>query len=178
MLWKILISLAVLIILLIIFIALQPAAFRIARSALISAPPQTVFNQINDFHKWEAWSPWLKMDPNVKQTYEGPPSGPGAKYAWSGNKQIGEGRMTILETNPPTLIRIKLEFIKPFQNTNDTEFTFQPQANQTNLTWAMSGQRPFMMKAFGLVMNMDKLVGKDFEKGLASIKQICESPSA
>src|SRR3954467_10408210 len=121
MLLKILIGIAVLFVILIILIALQPSGFRIARSILISAPPQTVFDQINDFHKWEAWSPWLKMDPNVKQTYEGPPSGPGAKYAWSGNKQIGQGRMTILETNPPTLIRIKLEFIKPFKNTNDTE---------------------------------------------------------
>src|SRR5437773_6248449 len=109
MLWKILLGVAVVIILLIIVIALQSNKFRIARSVLISAPPQTVFNQINDFHKWEAWSPWLKLDPNVKTTYEGPASGPGAKYSWSGNKKIGAGRMTILETNPPTLIRIKLE---------------------------------------------------------------------
>jgi uncharacterized protein YndB with AHSA1/START domain len=175
MLWKILLAIAIVIILLIIFIAMQPGSFRIARSILISAPPQTVFNQITDFHKWDAWSPWLKMDPNVKQTYEGPSSGPGATYSWSGNKKIGAGRMTITDTQTPDLIRIKLEFFQPFAATNDTEFTFKPEANQTNLTWAMTGQRPFMMKAFGLIMNMDKLVGNDFQKGLASIKQISES---
>ncbi|MBX7255240.1 MAG: SRPBCC family protein [Candidatus Hydrogenedentes bacterium] len=159
------------------FIATRPAEFSVSRSATTSAPPSAVFAQVNDFHKWDAWSPWAKRDPNMKTTHEGPASGVGAMYSWNGNKDVGEGRMTILESIPDELIRIKLEFIKPFAATNTTVFTFKPRNNGTEITWTMSGQNNFMAKAFQLVMSMDKIVGGDFEKGLAQMTAVAESAS-
>jgi uncharacterized protein YndB with AHSA1/START domain len=176
-LWIILIVLAVLVVALVIFIAMQPTEFRITRSATISAPPAAVFAHINDFQKWQRWSPWEKMDPNLTRTFGGASGGKGAIYAWAGNKKVGEGRMTILDSTPAQLIQIQLEFLKPFRATNTAEFTFQPQANQTLLTWSMTGKRTFMFKAFGLLMNMDKLIGGDFERGLANLKSVVEIDS-
>jgi uncharacterized protein YndB with AHSA1/START domain len=170
----ILIAVAAIIVLLIIIVAMQPAEFRIERATTISAPPAAVFAQVNDFHNWQAWSPWAKIDPAMKQSYEGAPAGTGAIYSWVGNKKVGEGRMTILDTRPDELVRIKLEFLKPFKATNIAEFTLAPQGNQTLTTWIMTGQKNFMFKAFHMMMNMDKLVGKDFEKGLAQMKAIAE----
>jgi hypothetical protein len=158
-----------------VFVAIQPADFRITRTGTITAPPADVFAQVNDLHNWEAWSPWAKRDPAMKQNYEGPGSGTGASYSWSGNKDVGEGRMTITESRPSELVRIRLEFLKPFKATNTSEFTFKPDGQQTLVTWSMSGQRNFMMKAFGLFMNFDKMVGGDFEKGLASMKSVTEA---
>ena len=155
--------------------ALQPSHYRIERSANINAPASVVFAQVNDFHKWEAWSPWAKIDPAMKQTYEGASSGTGAIYTWAGNNQVGEGRMTITESHPNDLIKIKLEFIKPWSATNATDFAFKPQGNQTAVTWTMDGDNNFMGKAFGLFMNMDKMVGGDFEKGLAQMKSVAET---
>ncbi|HEX4794973.1 MAG TPA: SRPBCC family protein [Humisphaera sp.] len=174
MLTPILIAVAAIIVLLIIIVAMQPAEFRIERATTISAPPAAVFAQVNDFHNWQAWSPWAKIDPAMKQSYEGAPAGTGAIYSWVGNKKVGEGRMTILDTRPDELVRIKLEFLKPFKATNIAEFTLAPQGNQTLTTWIMTGQKNFMFKAFHMMMNMDKLVGKDFEKGLAQMKAIAE----
>jgi len=171
----ILIALAVIILGFVVLVALQPSDFRVTRTATFAAPPAAAFAQVNDFHKWQAWSPWAKLDPEMKQTYDGAPAGTGAKYSWLGNKKVGEGRMTITESRPSDLVRIKLEFIKPFAATNTTEFTFVPDGNQTVVTWNMSGSKKFMMKAFGLLMNMDKLIGSDFEKGLASMKTIAEA---
>jgi len=168
-------AIAVLIIVLLIVIALQPAAFKIERSTTVNAPPIIVFNQVNDFRAWAAWSPWDKIDPALERTYSGPPAGVGTHYAWVGNKKVGEGRMTITESIPPQQIRILLEFLKPFKATNTTLFTFTPQGNQTLVNWAMTGERNFIMKAFGLMMNFDKLVGGDFEKGLAGIKTVSEA---
>jgi Polyketide cyclase / dehydrase and lipid transport len=158
-----------------VFVAIQPSDFRIVRTGTMSAPAADVFTQVNDFHNWQAWSPWAKRDLAMKQNYEGASSGTGAIYTWSGNKEVGEGRMTITESRPSDLIRIKLEFLKPFQATNTAEFTFKSDDPQTAVTWSMSGQRSFMLKAFGLFMNFDKMVGGDFEKGLASMKSVTEA---
>ena len=172
----ILIGLGVLIVGFCIVVALQPAEFRIVRSASMAAPPTAVFAQVNDFHKWDAWSPWAKLDLTMKQTYDGTPAGTGAIYSWSGNNKVGEGRMTVLESRPGELVRIKLEFIRPFKSTNDTEFTFKGEGNQTSVVWSMSGRNNFIGKAFCMFMNMDKMVGGDFEKGLVSMKSIVETP--
>jgi hypothetical protein len=160
-----------------VIVALQPSHYRVERSTTISAPAATVFAQVNDFHKWEAWSPWAKLDPAMKQTYEGPPAGTGAVYTWSGNSEVGEGRMTITDSHPNDSIKIKLEFMKPFAATNATDFTFTPQTNQTGVKWTMSGDNNFVGKAFGLFMNMDKMVGSDFEKGLTRLKAVAETAS-
>ena len=124
----ILIAVAVIVVVLAVIVVLQPSEFRVARSATISAPASTVFAQVNDFHKWQAWNPWGKIDPAMKQTYEGAPAGTGAIYTWAGNNEVGEGRMTIIESRPSELIRVKLEFFKPFAATNTAEFTFKPEA--------------------------------------------------
>jgi uncharacterized protein YndB with AHSA1/START domain len=172
---KILIGLVVILGVLAIVIALQPTDFRITRTATIAAPPATIFAQVNDFHQWDAWSPWAKLDPAMKTTFDGPAEGPGALYTWSGNNDVGEGRMTIAESHPSDLVRIKLEFLKPFAATNTTEFTFKPEGGQTLVTWTMTGTNNFPAKAFGLFMNMDKMVGGDFEKGLAQLKAVAEA---
>jgi uncharacterized protein YndB with AHSA1/START domain len=172
---KILIGLVIVVVILAVVILLQPSHYHIERSATISAPPATVFAQVNDFHKWEAWSPWAKLDPAMKQNFEGAPAGNGASYSWAGNSQVGEGRMTITESHPSDLIKIKLEFIKPFPATDSTVFTFKPQGNQTAVTWTLDGDNNFVGKAFSLVMNMDKMVGGDFEKGLAQMKAVSEA---
>jgi hypothetical protein len=171
----ILIAIAVIILALVVVVAMQPSEFRIVRTATMSAPASDAFVQVNDFHNWQAWSPWAKLDSAMKQTYEGAPAGTGAIYSWVGNNKVGEGRMTLTESHPSDLIRIKLEFLKPFKATNTAEFTFKPDGNQTVVTWSMSGRKNFMLKAFGLVMSMDKMVGDDFEKGLASMKSVVET---
>lgn len=174
MLKKILIGLGAALALLLIVIAVQPAEFHIERPITMNAPPEAAFAQVNDFHAWGKWSPWDKMDPAMKRTYEGAPSGAGAQYAWVGNSQVGEGRMTI-EKSEPSQIVIKLEFLKPFAATNTATFTFTktPEGNKT--TWGMDGHNNFFSKAFSLFMNMDKLVGGDFERGLAAMKTAAEA---
>jgi len=171
---KILAVVVVIIIVFAVIVALQPGDFRVARSTLISAPPPAVFAQVNDFHKWNAWNPWGKIDPSMKQSYEGAPAGPGAVYTWTGNKEVGEGRMTITDSRPSDLIRVKLEFLKPFAATNTAEFTFVPEGNQTRVTWSMFGEKNFMAKAVHLFMSMDKMIGGQFEKGLADMKAAAE----
>lgn len=175
MLKKILIGLAAIIVVFLVVVALQPTDFRITRSVAIAAPAETVFAQINDFHKWEGWSPWEKMDLTMKKTFEGPSEGVGAVYGWIGNDKVGEGRMTITESRPSELIAIKLEFMKPFAATNVTEFTLMSAGNQTEVKWSMVGKNNFMAKAFCLFMDMDKMVGGDFEKGLAALKSVAEA---
>jgi len=175
MLKKILIAIAVIIIVFLIVVALQPAEFRVTRSANVAAPQAAVFDQVNDLHKFEKWNPWGKIDPAMKQSYEGPPAGTGAVYKWAGNNEVGEGRMTIAESRPSDLVRIKLEFLKPFASVADTEFTFKPEGDQTAVTWSMSGKNNFMAKAMCLFMSMDKMIGSQFEKGLADMKAIVEA---
>jgi len=166
--------LALAIIILLVIAANKPDAFRIQRSATINAAPDKVFPLINDFHNWPAWSPWEKLDPALKRTHSGVPSGKGAIYEWEGNKKVGQGRMEITESAPPSRIIIKLDFIKPFSANNTTEFTLAGQGGSTNVSWAMTGKQPFMFKVMSIFMSMDKMVGKDFEAGLASMKAIAE----
>jgi hypothetical protein len=167
-------ALAVIAILFIILIAGQPDEFKVMRAAQISAPLEKVFPHVNDLHAWEAWSPWAKLDPNAKNSFEGAASGTGAAMAWSGNKKVGEGRMSISESRASELIRFKLEFFKPFKATNTAEFRFQPEGGQTLVTWSMTGKNNLGGKIFGLFMNCEKMCGKDFEKGLAAMKSVVE----
>jgi hypothetical protein len=173
-----LLTILAILILLGIAIAMQPSAFSVSRSAKFAAPPATVFPLINDFHNWSSWSPWEKLDPELKRTYSGAQAGTGAQYSWLGNKQVGEGRMTITESRPNDLVLINLEFLKPFKATNTTEFTLKPDGNQTLVTWTMSGTKNFFFKAFGLFTSMDKMVGGDFERGLANMKAVVEAPAS
>jgi hypothetical protein len=172
MLIKIVIVLAVVVIGFVILVAMRPSDFRISRTALIGAPPDAVFPHVNDLHNWEAWSPWAKIDPAAKSAYEGPPAGVGAVFAWTGNAKVGEGRMTITESRPCDLVRFRLDFLKPFKGTNIAEFTFQPESGETRVTWTMSGTYSFIPKAMGLFMNCDKMVGDQFEKGLADLNSV------
>ena len=174
MLLKILIPVAVIVLGFLVVVAMQPADFRVTRTATIAAPAAAVFAQVNDFHNWQAWSPWEKMDPAMKRTYEGAPVGTGAIYAWVGNKEVGEGRMTVTESRPNELIRIKLEFVKPFRATNVAEFSFEPRGDQTAVTWTMTGEKNFLTKAIHLFMNIDRMVGGSFETGLAQMKALVE----
>jgi len=178
MLKKILIGLAIIIALLVIVIATRPDDFRVTRSATMKASPEAVFNQVNDLKKWNAWSPWAKMDPKMVQTYDGPESGKGAVSEWKGDSTVGEGRMTITESQPHQLIRLRLEFMKPMSATNDVEYTFTPSGDQTTMTWTMSGKNNFVGKAFGLFMDIEKMCGDQFDQGLAAIKQIVETRPA
>ena len=174
MLKKILIALAAIAVVFVAVVAMQPSDFRIVRTATMSAPAPAVFAQVNDFHNWEAWSPWAKLDPAAKNSFEGPPAGTGAIFRWAGNNQVGEGSMTITESRPSDVIRIKLEFLKPMAGTSTAEFTFKPEGDQTTVTWSMSGKNNFIAKAICLFMNMDKMVGGKFEEGLAAMKSIVE----
>lgn len=158
--------------------AMQPGDFRVVRSAEMSAPAESAFAQVNDFHNWQAWSPWEKLDPALKRTYSGPEAGEGASYAWAGNSDVGEGRMTIVESRPNELIRIRLEFFKPFAATNTGEFTFEPAGEKTTVTWSMAGERTFVCKGMCLLMDMDKMIGDEFEKGLAAMQAIVEQSAA
>lgn len=166
--------LMVIVVAFVVIVALQKSDFRVTRSATIAAPTEAVFVQVNDLHRWEAWSPWAKLDPTAKNTYEGPAAGVGAAFSWPGNRQVGEGRMTITESQPNDLIRMNLEFIKPIKTFNITEFTFKPEGNLTVVTWTMSGKNNFISKAIDLFMDCEKMVGGPFEKGLAQIKSIAE----
>jgi hypothetical protein len=168
-------ALAAIVVVFVLVVALQPSEFRVARSTTISAPAPAVFAEVNDFHKWEAWNPWGKIDPAMRQTYEGAPAGAGAIYTWTGNKEVGEGRMILTESRPSELIRVKLEFFRPFAATNTAEFTFRPEGNQTVVTWSLAGENNFIAKAIHLFMSMDRMVGGQFEKGLAQMKSVVET---
>ena len=152
----------------------KPDTFSVRRAATLKAPPERIFPLINDFHQWRSWSPWEHKDPAMKRTYSGAASGKGAVYAWDGNKNVGSGRMEILEASPPSKVVIKLDFFAPFEAHNTAEFTMLPQGDATNLTWAMHGPLVFMAKVMHVFINMDKMIGKDFEAGLANIKTISE----
>ncbi len=146
MLKKILIGLAVLILGLVALVALQPSDFRVERSATIAAPAADVFTQVNNLHKWDAWSPWAKLDPDAKITFERPESGQGAAMSWSGDDKVGEGKMTVVESQPNEAVRLKVDFVKPFEGTSNSEFGFKPEGDQTAVTWTMSAHHNFMEK--------------------------------
>ena len=175
MLKKSLIALVAVLAILYAVISSQPPSFTISRSTVIAASPAAVFGLVNDFHQWDAWSPWAKIDPAMKKGYEGAPSGVGAIYTWSGNNDVGEGRMTITDSSPNDHIGIKLDFLRPMAVTNTAAFTFKPEGNGVGVTWSMAGDKNFVQKAFFLVMNMDKMLGADFEKGLAQLKVLAEA---
>jgi uncharacterized protein YndB with AHSA1/START domain len=167
--------LVAIVVILLVVASTRPNSFRVQRSTKIKGSPQRVFAVLNDFHQWPSWSPWEKMDPAMTRTHSGAQSGPGAVYAWKGNKKVGEGRMEITEAASPSKLTIKLDFLKPFEAHNIAEFTLQVQGDSTDLTWAMQGPQPFMFKVMSLFMSMDKMIGKDFETGLANIKTLTES---
>ena len=174
----ILLSVVGIVVVFIVVVALQPADFKVERSATVRAPANAAFAQVNDFQNWRAWSPWEKVDPALKRNYDGPKAGIGAIYAWQGNKDVGEGRMTITESRPGELVRIKLEFFKPFAATNIAEFSFKPAgADNTAVTWTMTGQNNFLSKAMCLFVDMDRMVGGMFEQGLAQMKTVLEPRS-
>jgi hypothetical protein len=171
----ILIFAAVAVIVFIIAAAMQPADFRVTRTGTIIAPASAVFAHVNDLHKWDAWSPWAKLDPDAKNSFEGPASGVGAIMRWAGNNKVGQGSMTITESRPDEFIRFKLEFLKPMAATNTAEFTFNSENDQTTVTWCMYGTNNFMGKAMGLIMNCDKMVGGQFQQGLEALKSVVEA---
>jgi hypothetical protein len=161
-----------------VVIATRPEDFKVARSATFNASPAAVFEQVNDLHKWDAWSPWAKMDPNAKSSFEGPDSGKDAKMSWDGNSDVGAGSMTIVESKPNEVVRIKLAFIRPFEGTSDVEMKVEPVGDQTKLTWSMAGKNNFMAKAIGLVMDCEKMCGDQFEQGLTNLKGVVETQPA
>lgn len=175
MLKKIALSLLVLVVVLSAVVATRPDGYRVERSAVIAAPPAVVFALVEDFHKWAGWSPWEKLDPDMQRSFAGPRAGVGATYAWAGNDKVGEGRMTIAESVPAQRIGITLQFLKPWESTSDTLFTFAPDGAGTRVSWAMQGRHNFMSKAFSLFASMDSMVGPDFEKGLAALRSLAEA---
>jgi carbon monoxide dehydrogenase subunit G len=165
----------VLIAAILILAAGKPDTFRVQRAARIKAPPEKIFGFINDFNRWGSWSPWEKKDPAMKRTYGASTSGKGAVYAWEGNKDVGQGRMEIAESSPPSKVTLKLDFVKPFEAHNIVEFALEPKGDATNVTWAMQGATPYFAKIIHVFINMDSMVGKDFETGLANLKAAAEN---
>ena len=168
------IAIAVLIAAVLIYATTRPDTFSVQRTETIKAPPDKIFPLINDFHSWPSWSPWEKLDPAMQRTHSGATAGQGATYAWVGNSKVGEGRMEILASAPSSKISIKLDFIKPFEGHNTADFTLQPQGDSTQVTWVMYGPAPYVTKLMGVFVSMDKLIGKDFEAGLANLKSAAE----
>ncbi len=171
---KIAIAIVVLIVGVLIFAATKPDTFRVQRAAGIKAPPEKVFALINDFKRWDAWSPWEKKDPAMKRSWGAVTSGKGATYAWEGNSEVGQGNMEIVESVPSNKVALKLDFVKPFEAHNIVVFTLEPKGGTTNVSWAMEGPVPYFAKIIHVFINMDSMVGKDFEAGLASLKALAE----
>ncbi|MEZ2147368.1 SRPBCC family protein [Bradyrhizobium sp. DN5] len=157
-----------------VFALTKPDTFRVERSLAVKAPADAIYPVVADFRRWTAWSPYEGRDPAMKRTFGGTAEGKGATYAWDGNNNVGAGHMEILEANAPSRLRIKLDFERPFEGHNSAEFTFVPQGDVTLVTWAMSGPAPFLSKVMQVFINMDSMIGKDFEAGLASLKKLTE----
>jgi uncharacterized protein YndB with AHSA1/START domain len=174
MLWTILIIIAVVIAAILIFAATKPDICRVQRTVAIAAPAEKIFPHINDFHQWRAWSPYEHKDPAMQRTFSGATIGPGTIYEWDGNKNVGKGRIEITDATPPSRVAINLDMFKPFVAHNKVEFTLQPQGDATTVTWSMQGHTPYLAKIMHVFFNMDRMVGGDFEKGLASLKAIAE----
>lgn len=156
------------------FAASRPDSFRVQRTASIKAPPERIYPLINDLKGWTAWSPYEKKDPAMKRTMSGVTAGKGAVYEWDGNKEVGKGRMEIAEATPPTRVLIKLDFIEPFEGHNMAEFALQPKGDTTDVTWSIAGPAPFVHKLMSVFFDMDKMIGHDFEIGLANLKSLAE----
>lgn len=175
MLKKLLLAIVVVLAVFAVFVATRPGSYRVSRSKAIAAPATAVYAHVADFHQWDKWSPWAKLDPAMKTTFDGPVAAVGSSYAWKGNDKVGEGKMTIEEARPGENLRIRLEFLKPFASTNSTVFTFAPKGGATETTWTMQGYNGFVGKAFAVFMDMDKMIGNDFDKGLAQLAMVVES---
>lgn len=171
---KILLGIAALIAIFAAYVAFIAPEARFERTVTIAAPAPVVFEQVNDFRKWENWSPWAKLDPNSKAEFSGPPSGEGTVMRWSGNDKVGVGKMTLVQSKPAEKINIRVDFEKPFTGTSQSEFFFKPAGNQTQVTWAMHGETGFVARAICLIMNMQKEMETTMDKGLASMKQVAE----
>lgn len=172
---KILIGVAVVLVVLFGLAAMKPSEYTVARSAVMEAPAPKIFNIVNDLHHWGAWSPWAKLDPNAKVTIDGAPSGVGANYAWSGNGKVGEGKMTIVKSEPSTLVQMDLEFVKPMPGMSLVSFAFIPEGTGTRVTWKMSGHNNIFARVMCLFMDMDKMLGGQFDEGLAALKKLAET---
>ncbi len=159
---------------LLVYATTKPDSFAVKRTTAIKAPADRIFALINDLHGWSAWSPYEKKDPGMKRSFSGANQGKGAVYEWDGNKNVGSGRMEIVEANPPRKIVIKLDFLKPFEGHNTAEFTLDPQGDSTSVTWAMHGPSTYIFKVMGIFMNMDRMIGDDFAAGLANLKAVAE----
>ena len=170
----ILIVIVVLIAAILVYAATMPDDFRVQRTTSIKASPEKIFALINDLHRWDSWSPWEKMDPAMQRTFSGATAGKGAVYAWQGNSKVGEGRMEIADASPPSRGMIKLDFIKPIEGHNTAEFTLDPKGDSTNVTWSMYGPSGYIAKVIGVFASMDKMIGKEFETGLANMKAVAE----
>jgi len=175
MLKKILLVLVALVLVFVVVVALQPSEFHVERSVTVDAPASKVFGEVNDFHKWDAWSPWAKLDPDAKVGFEGPESGEGTVMTWAGNSEVGAGKMTLVESEPDKLIKIKVDFTEPFEGTSGSQFNFTPDGDKTAVTWSMNDDHTFLEKAFCLIMNGKKMVGDQMDQGLAKLKQVSES---
>jgi uncharacterized protein YndB with AHSA1/START domain len=171
---RLVIGIILLIIAAVIVVALQPDDYRLTRSAVIAAPAAEVFPHVNDLRKWEEWSPWAKLDPAAKVTFEGPRAGPGAVFKWAGNDKVGAGTMTITESKPNERVATRTDFVKPFEGTSSSDFIFSQTGNQTNVIWTMTGTHNFIGKAMCLVMSMETMLGPEFEKGLMQLREVVE----
>jgi hypothetical protein len=177
---KIALGIVVLVAAVLVYAATRPGSLHVQRAARISAPPDKIFPLINDFHTWSSWSPYEKVDPAMKRSYSGAANGKGAVYEWEGNSMVGQGRMEITDTSHPSRVTIKLDFIKPLEGHNVAQFTMVPGSNEgdsTIVTWTMDGPTPYIGKLIGVFVNMDTMIGKDFETGLANLKAIAETQS-
>jgi uncharacterized protein YndB with AHSA1/START domain len=178
MLKRVLTIVGVAVVLFLAFVATRPGRYRVERSAVVAAPAESVYGAVADLRRWAEWSPWEKLDPQMKKEYAGAAGAVSSTYYWNGNKKVGEGRLTLIEGSAPSRVVYRLEFLRPWTSVATTEFTFAPEAEATRVTWAMLGENGFAAKFFGLFMNMDSMIGKDFEKGLASLKEDVERGAA
>ena len=168
--------LAAAIILLLAYAATRPDSFSVQRSVTINAAPDKLLPLLTDFHRWPEWSPWEKLDPTMKRTHSGAANGVGAIYEWDGNDKVGAGRMEVTGIQAPSKVSIKLDFMRPFKSQNTTEYALVSKGSATEVTWTMFGPSPFISKLMGVFVSMDKMIGKDFEAGLANMKAVAEKP--
>lgn len=175
MLMNIVVLLVIALVALALYANSRPDTFRVQRATTIQASPEKIFSLVNDFHRWPSWSPWEKLDPAMQKTHSGSPAGKGAVYEWVGNSKVGQGRMEITETVAPNRIAIKLDFLKPMEAHNVAEFSLATRGDATEVVWSMHGPAPFVSKLMGVFVSMDRLIGKDFETGLANLKAAAEA---
>ena len=171
---KVLLVLLALIAAFVIYVALQPDAYEVERSVTIAAPADQVFENVNNLRKWESWSPWAMIDPDAKIAFEGPEVGKGAAMTWNGNDEVGESKMTVVESDPDTNVNIKVSFTRPFEGDTNSAFSFTPKGDQTDDAWSMHGTHSFMEKVFCVVLNGLGMMGKDIDKGLSQLKSVAE----